>query len=207
MYRRKILKALGLAAVGVTVSPFTSFSKPKESASQFRYCLNTSTIRGQQPGLKKTIEIAAQAGYDGLELWVQEVKEYKTNGGSMAALKKLLDDSRLAVEDAIGFAPWMVDNDQKRAAGFKQMKEEMELMAELGCRRIAAPSGGVPADVPLDLFKVGERYKQLLDLGRQTSVTPQLEFWGSSPVFYSFAQALMAAAAANDPDVHILPDV
>jgi sugar phosphate isomerase/epimerase len=42
------------------------------------------------------------------------------------------------------------------------------------------------------------------DLGRQT-VMPQLEFWGSSCVL-SFGQALMAAAA-NDPDVKILPDV
>ena len=80
-------------------------------------------------------------------------------------------------------------------------------MAELGCTRIAAPSAGVKADTKLDLIKVGERYKQLLDLGRQTGVMPQLEFWGSSPVFYSMGQALMAAAAANDRDVKILPDV
>jgi sugar phosphate isomerase/epimerase len=65
----------------------------------------------------------------------------------------------------------------------------------------------VKADQPLDLFKVGERYKQLLDLGRQTGVKPLLEFWGGSPVFYHFGQALMAAAAANDSDVNILPDV
>jgi sugar phosphate isomerase/epimerase len=36
---------------------------------------------------------------------------------------------------------------------------------------------------------------------------PQLEFWGGSPVFYHFGQALMACAAANDPDVRILPDI
>jgi sugar phosphate isomerase/epimerase len=36
---------------------------------------------------------------------------------------------------------------------------------------------------------------------------PQLEFWGSSPVFYHFGQALMAVAVAQDPDVKILPDV
>jgi 2-keto-myo-inositol isomerase len=46
-----------------------------------------------------------------------------------------------------------------------------------------------------------------LDLGRQTGVKPLLEFWGGSPVFYHFGQALMACAAANDPNVCILPDV
>src|SRR5258708_16003644 len=101
MERREILKTLGLATAGIGLSRSFTFSKEKPASGPFRFCLNTSTIRGQQPGLKKTIEIAAQAGYDGLELWVQEVKEFKTNGGSLGALKKLLDDSHLVVEDAI----------------------------------------------------------------------------------------------------------
>jgi sugar phosphate isomerase/epimerase len=136
-----------------------------------------------------------------------DVQEYKKNGGSMPALKKLIDDNHLTVEDAIGFAPWMVDDEDQRTKGFAQMKEEMQLMSEIGCKRIAAPSSGVKADAKLDLFKVGERYKKLLDLGRETGVKPLLEFWGGSPVFYHFGQALMACAAANDPDVNILPDV
>jgi 2-keto-myo-inositol isomerase len=204
MKRRDILKTIGLTA-GLAAVPQFGFSKSKRS--NFKYCLNTSTISGQKSGIEKYLAIAGQAGYDGVEVWVQDVKEYKSKGGSMKALKKLLDDSHLTVYDAIGFAPWMVDDDQQRKAGFAQMKQEMELMAELGCTRIAAPAAGVKADEPLNLVKVGERYKQLLELGRQTGVMPQLEFWGSSPVFYSLGQALMAGAAANDADVKILPDV
>jgi 2-keto-myo-inositol isomerase len=206
MQRRDLLKTIGLAT-GLAVAPQVAFSQEKKSPSNFKFCLNTSTLRGLKPGLQKTIEIAARAGYDSLELWVMDVKEYKDQGNSMKTLKKLLDDNHVTVEDAIGFAPWMVEDEQQRQAGFAQMKQEMELMAELGCKRIAAPSSGVKADTPLDLFKVGERYKKLLDLGRETGVMPQLEFWGSSPVFFHFGQALMAAAVANDPDVKILPDV
>jgi len=206
MKRRDALRTLGLVTAGMSLSPL-AFPQEKKPAGKFRFCLNTSTISGQKPGIQKYIEIAARAGYDGVELWVQDVKEYKEQGHTLASLKKVLTDSHVAVEDAIGFAPWMVEDAEQRKAGFLQMRQEMEWMADLGCTRIAAPSSGVKADVPLDLFKVGERYKQLLDLGRQTGVMPQLEFWGSSPVFYSLAQALMAAAAANDPDVHILPDV
>jgi 2-keto-myo-inositol isomerase len=208
MQRRETLKALGLATTGFALAPQLAFAQPKKPATgNFKFCLNTSTVSGQKEGVQKYIEIASKAGYDGVELWVQDVKDYRDKGNSLKTLKKLLDDSHIIVYDAIGFAPWMVEDDEKRRGGFKQMKEEMEMMAELGCTRIAAPSSGVPADVPLNLMKVGERYKELLDLGRQTGVTPQLEFWGSSPVFYSFGQALMAASAANDPDVHILPDV
>ena len=206
MNRSDVIKTLGLAT-GMALAPQLAFSNTKKTAAKFRFCLNTSTISGQKSGLQKYLEIATQAGYDGVEVWVQDVKAYKEQGHSLKALKKFLDDSRLTVDDAIGFAPWMVDDDQQRKAGFEQMKQEMDMMAELGCTRIAAPSSGVKPGVPLDLAKVGERYKQLLDLGRQTGVMPQLEFWGSSPVFYSLGQALMAAAAANDPDVRILPDV
>jgi 2-keto-myo-inositol isomerase len=206
MNRRNAIKTLGLAT-GLAFIPEIAFSQAKKPTGKFKFCLNTSTIKGQNPGLQKSIEIAARAGFDSVELWVQEVKDYKTQNGSLKSLKKFLDDNHISVEDAIGFAPWMVDDEQQRKAGFAQMKEEMELMGELGCKRIAAPSSGVKADAALDLYKVGERYKQLLDLGRQTGVMPQLEFWGSSPVFYHFGQALMAAAAANDPDVKILPDV
>lgn len=206
MNRRESIKGLGLAAGAITL-PGLAFSGQKKPAGNFKFCLNTSTIRGQKLGLTKSIETAARAGFDSLELWVMDVKEYKDNGGSMPALKKLISDNHLTVEDAIGFAPWMVDDDTQRAAGFAQMKDEMLLMAEIGCKRIAAPSGGVKPDKPLDLFKVGERYKKLLDLGRETGVKPLIEFWGGSPVFYHFGQALMACAAANDPDVNILPDV
>ncbi len=208
MKRRELLKTIGLAT-GLAAIPQIGFSEDTKSKSsfKFKYCLNTSTISGQKSGIQKYLEIAAQAGYDGVEIWVQDVKEYKSKGGSLKALKKLVEDSHLVVYDAIGFAPWMVDDEQQRKAGFEQMKQEMELMAELGCTRIAAPAAGVKADEPLNLVKVGERYKQLLELGRQTGVMPQLEFWGSSPVFYSMGQALMAAASANDPDVKILPDV
>jgi 2-keto-myo-inositol isomerase len=211
MKRRNVLKSLGLtASLGLLAHEGFSFSgtqAPQKQVGRFKYCLNTSTISGQKLGLKKMIEIAVEAGYDSLELWVGDVKGYKAQGNSLQSLKKYMDDSKITVEDAIGFAPWIVDDDQQRTAGFVQMKEEMQLMLELGCKRIAAPAAGVKPGTTLDLFKVGERYKQLLDLGRQTGVMPQLEFWGASPAFYHFGQALMAASAANDPDVKILPDV
>lgn len=207
MNRRDVIKSAGLVSA-LAMVPQLAFSQRKQSPAKFKYCLNTSTIRGQKPGLVKYVEIAAQAGYDSLELWLPDIKEYQSQGNSLKSLKKLLDDSKVTVEDAIAFSAWMVDDEQQRKAGFAQMKEEMEIMAELGCTRIAAPPSGVRAtDAPLDLFKVGERYKQLLDLGRQTGVMPQLEFWGGHPLFFQLGQVLMAAAVANDPDVRILPDI
>jgi sugar phosphate isomerase/epimerase len=176
-----------------------------EKNTSFRFCLNTSTIRGQNPGLLKSIEIAARAGYDSVELWVRDIQEYTKQGHTLTALRKHLVDSGLTVSSAIGFAPWMVDDDEIRKAGFNQMEEEMNLLSDIGCTRIAAPGAGLKKEV--NLFEAGLRYRQLLELGRKTGVMPQLEFWGASRYFYHLGQALMVAAVANDRDTRLLPDI
>lgn len=203
MNRRNALQTLAVTPGTALLSAPATGGKKRDKA-ELKFCLNTSTISGQKPGIEKYIDIAARAGYECIEPWINDLKAYTSNGGSLRTLKKLLDDSKVKPINAIGFAPWMTDDDEQRRAGFKQMREEMEIMAELGCSRIAAPAAGVRT-AP-DLFKVGERYRELLDLGRQTGVRPQLEIWGAS-VFFHIGQAMMAVAVANDPDARILPDV
>jgi 2-keto-myo-inositol isomerase len=202
--RRNALKSLSLGA-GILLSNNVANAQISKKESQFSFCLNTSTIMGQNPGLLGYLEIAAKAGYDGVELWIRDIQRFLDEGNSMDTLRKHLKDSGLVFENAIGFAPWMVDDDQKRKTGFEQMEKEMNILAELGCKRVAAPAAGVTGH--LDLFKAGERYKELLDLGRKTGVMPQLEFWGAFPYFHHLGQVLMVAAVANDPDARILPDV
>lgn len=207
MNRRNVLKAAALATSSALL-PTVAFTKEKKKQdSKFKFSLNTSTISGQKLGVKKYIEIAAQAGYDCVELWVGDVKEYKDQGGSLATLKKLIDDSKVTVPNAIGFALWMSNDDAERKQAFVQMRDEMEMMAALGCARIAAPSMGMSDRSSFDLFKIGERYRALIELGRSTGVKPQLEFWGASPTFYHIGQALMTSTIANEADVRILADV
>jgi 2-keto-myo-inositol isomerase len=200
--RRNALSAMALGTLGLT-NPVPLRGEVSKSPSTFRYCLNTSTISGKNPGLLKYIEIASKAGYDGIEVWVKDVEAALKAGQSLSSLKRFIEDHGLQVESAIGFAPWMTDGE----AGFIQMEKEMQMLAGIDCRRIAAPPAGVPVVKALDLFAVGEKYKKLLDLGRKIGVMPQLEFWGSSPVLWHLGQVLMIAAVADDPDVKILPDV
>lgn len=203
MNRRNALQGLAITSGLAVVGP-DAFSRQQKKAARIKFSLNTSTISGQKLGIEKYIDIAARAGYECIEPWIGDLRAYVSNGGTLKILKKLLDDSKVSAINAIGFAPWMTDDEEQRKAGFKQMREEMEIMAALGCPRIAAPAAGVK-NLP-DLFKVGERYRELLELGRQTGVRPQLEIWGAS-VFHHIGQAMMAVAVANDPDVRILPDV
>lgn len=199
--RRNLLKTASLAALASTI-PFAAFPGDNKKHASFRFSLNTSTIRGQQPGLLKYIEITSKAGYDGIELWVEDVRQYLSEGNSAGTLRQYITDHNLKVENAIGFAPWLTGKE-----GFDQMKQDMEMMASIGCTRMAAPAAGVKADRPLDLEQAGMSYKQLLDLGRQTGVMPLLEFWGASKVLYNISQTMMICSLANDPYVKILADV
>lgn len=208
--RRSFIKQTTILTTSATASaliPNSMTSPLPNKKADFRFSLNTSTISGQKPSVLKYIEIAAKAGYDGIELWVRDVLEYMNQGNSIKSLKKQISDSGLEVENAIGFATWLVDDEVQRNAAFAQMKDEMEIMAQLGCKRIATCPKGLTPGSPLDLFKSGERYKQMIELGRQTGVMPQLEFWGHSQTLFHLGQAMMIAAVANDPEVHILADI
>ncbi|WP_460513202.1 sugar phosphate isomerase/epimerase family protein [Cyclobacterium sediminis] len=203
MNRRNVLKTMGLSSLAA-IQPMKSFAAPKKKG-KFTYCLNTSTIRGQNPGLAKYIEIAAEAGYDGIEIWIQDLQKYLAEGNSTSVLASQIKDSGLKVENAIGFAPWMANDEEKSKQGFKQMEEEMNLLAAIGCHRVAAP--GIGAEAPVDLFSAGQKFKELINLGRKTGVMPQLEFWGAFKPFHHLGQILMVAAIANDPDARLLPDI
>ena len=204
--RRELLK-LSVAAAVAAFLPGISMAAVTRPQGPFRFCLNTSTIRGQNLALSAVIEIAAKAGYDGMELWVNDIKDYLKQGNSIQSLARLISEKNLTVENAISFTSWMVDDDTKRKAGLTQLEEEMKMIAALGCHRIAAPPAGVEKDKPLDFQNAGARYREILAMGRKYNVIPQLEFWGASDTLYNLGQALAIAAAANDPDARILPDV
>ena len=206
--RRNAIK--GLAALGSTALLAPNHSKASvisESQNNFTYCLNTSTISGQNVGFLKEIEIAAQAGYDGIEIWIRGIHKYLSEGGNLKDLKKYIDDLGIKVENAIGFAQWIVDDKLTRKAGIEQIKREMDMLAQIGCKRIAAPPAGATNESGLDLFEAGKRYHTILELEKTTGVTPQLEIWGSSANLYHISQAVFVATAANHPKACILPDV
>jgi sugar phosphate isomerase/epimerase len=204
--RRKLLKLSGAATLA-TFLPGSVIRAATFSKAPFRFCLNTSTISGQQVGLLKYIDIAAQAGYDGVELWVSDVKDYVEKGNSIQSLATFIKASGITVEDAISFTTWMVDDEVKRKAGLIELEEEMKMMSELGCRRIAAPPAGIESNEPINFQAAGNRYREILALGRKYNVMPLLEFWGASGTLYNLSQALAIAAASDDPDARILPDV
>lgn len=204
--RKDMLRISGMAAISAFI-PAPSITAAPLVTGPFRFCLNTSTIMGQKPGLLRMLDIAAAAGYDGVELWIRDIQEWMAQGNTIEQLAKFISAKKLRVENTISFTEWMSDDDAKRSAALETLEKEMRLMAVLDCKRIAAPPAGVRKDQPLDFQKAGSRYREILELGRKTGVMPLLEFWGASGTLYNFSQALAIAGAANDADARILPDV
>jgi sugar phosphate isomerase/epimerase len=166
-----------------------------------------STIMGQKLGFIKELEVAAQAGYKHCEIWVPTLETYLKSGGTIGDARKRVADLGIKVQNAIGFAQWMVDDESIRAKGIEQLKREMDLLAQLGCHRTAAPPMGATKEAGLDLRRAAERYRTILDLGVSMSVIPQLEMWGHSKNLNRVADVLFVAAEAGHPAARLLLDV
>jgi sugar phosphate isomerase/epimerase len=175
--------------------------------SPFTYCLNTSTIRGQKLGLEQEIEVAAKAGYGAIEPWVSTIQEYVKAGGKLADVRKRIEGHGLTVEGAISFSRWVVDDDATRGEAVEQIKRGMDLLAQIGGRRIAAPPAGATNEPGLDLMKAAERYRAILDLGDKAGVVPILELWGSSRNLHRIGQCLFVVIESGHPKACLLGDV
>lgn len=175
----------------------------------FRFALNTSTIRGQNLPLEKEFEVAAQAGYDGIEPWVPKIHDFLKAGGSLKDLAQRAKDLNLVIPSTIGFAEWIVDDDQRRAKGLEQMKRDMEVVAQIGGQRIAAPASGAnrPDSPRIDLHRAAERYRAVCQIGHDMGVVPECEVWGFSPNLTTLADATYVVMASGHPDACVLPDV
>ena len=211
--RRRFIAGAG-AAIGAIMTNGSNAvasgdsNKPNAvSTVPFRYCFNTSSIRGQNLSLEKEIEIAAQAGYDAIEPWVEKIHGCVRNGGNLKDIRRQINDSGLTVESAISFFQWIVDDDAERTKGLEQVKRDMDVLAQIGGKRIAAPPAGATREAGLDLMKAAERYRALLELGERIGVVPQLELWGSSKNLHLLGEAMFVVIESGHPKACLLPDV
>jgi sugar phosphate isomerase/epimerase len=180
---------------------------PGAGKSPFRFCLNTSTIREQKVGIVREIEIAAKAGYDAIEPWIDTLHSYVEAGGSLADLRKRIADAGITVESAIGFAQWIVDDEEARRKGLEQARRDMDVLAKIGGKRIAAPPVGAHDKPGPDLVTAAKRYRDLLEIGAQLGVTPQVEVWGFSKTLSRLAETVFVAVESGHPQACVLPDV
>jgi 2-keto-myo-inositol isomerase len=211
--RREALTGAGLLVGTAVIRPQSELlAEPASSSAQtpfppFQYCLNTATIRGHKLGIVKEIEVIAQAGYNAIEPWVDSITDYTRNGGSLPELKKRISDAGLTVEGAIGFPEWVVDDDIRRGKGLERAKQEMDMVAQIGGKRFASPPAGATGLPKLELMRLAERYRALLELGEQLGVVPELEVWGFSQNLGRLSECVAVAMETGHRNACVLPDV
>jgi 2-keto-myo-inositol isomerase len=208
--RRQVLaaSAAGLAWSGSGVQAAqTPAAAGSRATPRVQYSLNTSTVRGQKLSVPDQVDLAAKAGYDAIEPWIGDLRQYQQGGGSLNDLRKRIADRGLKVPSAIGFAEWIVNDDQKRAAGLEQAKKDMELLRSIGGTHIAAPPAGATKETNINLLQAAERFRALIELGTSMEVIPQLEVWGFSTTLSRLGETMLVATEAKHPRSCVLLDV
>ena len=204
--RRNFFKTAAGTAAATGLLANTNVSHAAKGKDPFTYCLNTSTIRGQNLGIEGEVDTAGKAGYDGIEPWFRTIKAFTDAGGKLKDLRKRIEDNGLTVDSAIGFAKWVVDDEEQRSKGFEEAKRDMDTIAQLGGTRIAAPPAGAPWKETIDPHRAAERYRALLELGDSMGVIPQIEMWGGNGTIGRVSTAIFIAIEADHPKACFLGD-
>jgi len=211
--RRQVLggavAAIGTAvASGARAEPVAqrgAAPRGRPADEPFGYCLNTSTIRGNNLDIVAVVTAASKAGFNAIEPWMTEIDTYTAKGGSLKDLGKRIADAGLTVEDAIAFNSWLDDDETRRAAAMEKIKIDMDKLAQIGGKRIATPPGNSRAPVSLD--NAAKYYRAALELGEQMGIQPLCELWGTHPVLGPLSHGIYVTVATGRADASLLLDV
>jgi sugar phosphate isomerase/epimerase len=173
-----------------------------------RFAMNASTLRGYKLTLLDQIKAMALSGFRGYEPWMKDIRAAKMDG-TLSDVCRIARDSGISFINGIAFGQWVNPNSKIREAGLEETKQDMALLAEIGCPCIAASMFGVHkvGSPKLPLEAVAERYIKVLDLGKYMGVRPLLEYWGHSVNLYKLEDALEVVRLTGRKDAAILADV
>ncbi|MDX9975280.1 MAG: sugar phosphate isomerase/epimerase [FCB group bacterium] len=202
----KVGSGLGVAALAAPAVQAQEAAAPKMyqgGLSPWPLCLNTSTIRPSTLDVK--IDAAAEAGFDALELWINELEDHEKAGGNLKELGAKIKERGLYVINVIGLWSALPPTQEAWDAGLPETRERMRRMSDVGSRHAAAIP---PSDVEnFDLKWGAARYKDLLKIGREEyNIIPAVEFVGFFKSVYRLGQAVAMAIDSDEAGAMIIPD-
>jgi len=205
MKRRQFMQLSSVAGIGSLLPAGCSDKQHpyQEGKSPWPLSLNTSTIR--PAALQDKIDIAAQAGYDALELWINEIEAYVQEHGNPEELGALIKSKGLYVPNVIGLWDCMPMDEQAFIASLPATRKRMQLSAAAGSKHVAAIP--VPDREDFDLKTGIKRYKELLKIGREEyGIIVAFEFVGFFKGIHRMGQAAGIALDTDDPDACLIMD-
>jgi len=100
-----------------------------------------------------------------------------------------------------------VDEEGKSKKGLEETNRSMDVLKQIGSKRLAAPATGATNQANLSLAKAAERYRALLELGDKMGVVPQIELWGFSQSLSRLGEVMHVAIESGHPKACVLLDV
>ena len=173
---------------------------------RFGYCLNTSTIRSPGISVLEYVDIAADAGYDGIEPWAEEIDAWVEGGGTVEQIRERADRRGIRIVNLIAFFEWAVPETDRHARGLEEARRCFEMAQVLGCPYVATAPKGIH-DRDVDLFSVARRFAELTDAVSDFTPKPLLEFWGIARTLGTVGEALLVAAESGVRDARLLTDI
>ena len=206
--RRDFLKtgaAAGIAS-GATATVATAQETPLKyqgGKSRWPLCMNTSTIR--PASLDEKIRVTAEAGYDMIELWMNDLEDHEKNGGSVKDVGKKIKDLGLSVIDVIGLWDCLPGTREEFDQMMPTTENRIRLAAEAGAKHVATLP--LPNREGFDFLWATDRYREILNLGREKyGILPAFEYVSLFKTVPRFGMAAQIAIDVNDKDAKLVMD-
>jgi sugar phosphate isomerase/epimerase len=148
------------------------------------------------------IRLTAEAGFPAIELWINDVYEYVGQGGEVRDIEKALADHGLTVPSMISARGWGDAIEIEYPIMLDEVKRRLEITARFGAQWLVCS----PPRLPCDSAQVTQRYRDLLELGRQIGAKPTFEYISFFQSIYSLPQAWQVVQDVNDADATLIVD-
>ena len=156
--------------------------------------LNSSTIK-TTPLLDK-IEVAGNAGYEGIELWAVELYQHVGRGGEISDVEKALADHGLEVPCFIAVRNWGETEGWEYQLALDEARRRFELAARLDCPLMVC----TPPLERLGIEGLENGYRDLLQIGRDTGVRAVLEYISFFKSLNNVADTMTVLDRCGDED-------
>ena len=212
MKRRNFLSNTTCLSIGALLfgsSQLAVASNKKEKRYQngrspWPICLDTATIR-TAGDIEKKVDIAIAAGFDAIEPWDRELKEFEDNGGNLKALGKKIRDNGLFVPSMIGLWGCLPEDEEAFQKSLPETRNRLRMASEIGCEFAQAIPNKVGENY--DVKFVASCYRRILEIGlKEYNIIPALVFVEMFPL-KTLGQAIAVALDADHPSVKVIPDV
>ena len=148
------------------------------------------------------VRLVGEAGYDGIELWLNDVWEFVARGGEVSELEKAIEDHGLIVPSVIAMRQWGDFDGWEHQLVLDEAKRRFALGARLGAPFIVATP-------PLDKTETSHlpgRYKELLEIGRSEGIKPTFEYISFFKSVHTLKKAWEIVQITEDPDATLILD-